>query len=747
VRPARLSPRGVGTALAGRLNTEPADEFTGAAHVQTAGTPYLVAALADALRREGVEPTAGRVGAIDRLGVVEVERDVAARIHGLTPGARAIVRAVAVLGDGRPATEAERVAAVDPGTAAHSAAALDGAGLVRGWPELSFDHPLVRTAVLEDLPPEERARLHERAAEMAMSAGELERAAAHLAEVAGRASAERVEVLHRVGARALQSGAPDVGIRHLRRALAEPPPDGARAQVLFDLGLCELALGDHAAPDHLAAAAEATGSPDMRLRAFGVAGHGLTFLGRWSEGFELMKRAISNGAGARPEGVTLARIELAAWMLTCIATGREASAMLDALDRELAADASVRPLLEGVLALRDVSFGLPRDVVLRRIRNAAAGALPEHAGIPLQGIPLIALVLSDAFPEAEASLRGLIGGARSRMDLTSVRVLSAWLAMTHVRRGRLVEAEEAALAVDEGGGPPPSVAEPLAAVVRGSVALERGNLAAAAGWADRPLELDPRLADTNFCDGLLVVRGRVRFAQGAADEAYGIFAEAGRSQTQWGGESPPITQWRTYMARTANALGRGEEARGLIDEELTAAERFGAPRPLAAALRARAAVVADDAAEAERTLRDAADILDGSLADLEQARVAVDLGVLLLRQGRADEAREILRPALDRAWACGADALAERARASLVQAGARPRRPELTGARALTPAEARTARMAAGGMTNRELAEALFVTEKTVETHLTAAYRKLNIAGRPQLAAALGAPDGAATPA
>jgi hypothetical protein len=108
VCPARLTSQGVGSALAGRLQAEPADEFIGAAHLQTAGTPYLVAALADALRREGVAPTADRVSAIDRLGLVEVGRDVAARLHGLDPDARAICRAVAVLGDGRSAAEAER---------------------------------------------------------------------------------------------------------------------------------------------------------------------------------------------------------------------------------------------------------------------------------------------------------------------------------------------------------------------------------------------------------------------------------------------------------------------------------------------------------------------------------------------------------------------------------------------------------------------------------------------------------------
>jgi DNA-binding CsgD family transcriptional regulator len=452
-----------------------------------------------------------------------------------------------------------------------------------------------------------------------------------------------------------------------------------------------------------------------------------------------MRGAIAGGALASPADLVLARIESACALLTCIPTGREAYTQLDEIEREVTAEDPLRPLLEGVLALRDVTLGRPRDGVLRRIRLAELGALAEHAGTPAYWTPPIALVLADAFRQSQASLEAGVAGARTRLDLTTVRILSAWLALGQVRRGRLTEAEEAVLAVDEGEGPAPSLAEMLATIVHGSLALERGDLAEAAAWADRPLEHDPRVAETNFLDGHLVVRGRVRLAQGDAAGAYTVFAEAGRRQTQWGAESPPITEWRTYLAATANALEQTEEARDLIDEEVAAAQRFGAPRPLAAALRTRAAIVEE---EPERQLRDAMDVLDGSLAELEQARVGADLGDLLLHQGRAEASREVLLPALELAWACGADALAERIRTSLVQSGARPRRPQLTGARALTPAEARTARMAADGVTNRELAEALFVTEKTVEAHLTAAYRKLNIAGRPQLAAALGASQG-----
>jgi DNA-binding CsgD family transcriptional regulator len=742
LRPLRLTRQGVGHALAHRLDTEPADEFTETAFAQTAGTPYLVEALADSLRREGIEPTADRISAIGRLGGAEVGRDVAARVRALSPDARAIAAAVAVLGGGRPATDAERLAGVEAGTAARAAAALDAAGLVRGWPDLSFDHPLVRAAVLDDLGPEVRTQLHERAADVAIAAGEPERAAAHLADVPGRASPDRAAVLHRVGTRALHSGAPDVAIRHLRRALAEPPPDAMRAPLLFDLGMCELALGDPAAPDRLAAAADASGSPEVHLRAMMISGHALTFMGRWTEAFDRMAAAIAASSLAPPGDLALARLERAGAMMTCIRTGREAFALLDELDHATGAASPMRPLLEGLLALRDVTEGLPRDAALGRIRHAQAGVLPEHRGTPLVWTSAIALVVADAIEDAQVTLEAAVAGARSRLDLTTVRILSAWLALNETRRGRLGEAEEAALAADEGEGPLPGLAELLAAIVRGSVALERGDIAAAAAHADRPLEHDPRLAETNFCDGQLVVRGRVRLAQGAPVDAYWLFAEAGRRQVQWGGESPPLTQWRTYMATTASELGRTAEATDLIEEELAAAERFGAPRPLAAALRARAAIVADDA---ERSLRDADDVLDGALAELEQSRVRADLGDLLLRQGRAEESREMLRSALELAWSCRADALVERVRASLVQAGARPRRPELTGARALTPAEARTARMAAEGATNRELAETLFVTEKTVETHLTAAYRKLNIAGRPQLAAALGASQGVVT--
>jgi len=117
--------------------------------------------------------------------------------------------------------------------------------------------------------------------------------------------------------------------------------------------------------------------------------------------------------------------------------------------------------------------------------------------------------------------------------------------------------------------------------------------------------------------------------------------------------------------------------------------------------------------------------------------VRVALGRDLRLGGRLTDARVPLRAALHDAEAGGARRLADAARAELQATGARPRRSALTGPASLTPSELRTARLAASGLTNREIAERSFVTVKTVEYHLANAYPKLGVPGREGLAAAL----------
>jgi DNA-binding CsgD family transcriptional regulator len=115
---------------------------------------------------------------------------------------------------------------------------------------------------------------------------------------------------------------------------------------------------------------------------------------------------------------------------------------------------------------------------------------------------------------------------------------------------------------------------------------------------------------------------------------------------------------------------------------------------------------------------------------------------MLRRRNRRSEARELLREALDAAYRAGARPLAEYAETELRATGARPRRVVLTGLDSLTASERRVAEFASQGLSNREIAQMLFITTRTVEGHLTSVFRKLRIDSRDELPAELssGAP-------
>jgi DNA-binding CsgD family transcriptional regulator len=168
---------------------------------------------------------------------------------------------------------------------------------------------------------------------------------------------------------------------------------------------------------------------------------------------------------------------------------------------------------------------------------------------------------------------------------------------------------------------------------------------------------------------------------------------------------------------------------------VTLARRWGAPRALGHAL-TTAGLLADSKPGLE-LLDEAVSVLADSPAQLVKARALTELGAALRRRNRRADARAPLATGLELAQRCGARALADRARDELIATGARPRRPMRSGLDALTPSERRVARLAASDQTNRDIAQALFVTEKTVETHLSHAYQKLDIHSRSQLTSAL----------
>ena len=233
----------------------------------------------------------------------------------------------------------------------------------------------------------------------------------------------------------------------------------------------------------------------------------------------------------------------------------------------------------------------------------------------------------------------------------------------------------------------------------------------------------------------LQTRARVRAAlQHPKDALEDLFA-CGRLEKEWEINTPAFGTWRADAAPLLAALDRNDEARALAREELERCRAFGAPGPLGASLRTLGLVEPADSGIG--LLEQAVAHLQRSSARLEHALALLELGAATRRGGRRAEARGPLREALELARACGADAVAVRAHDELVAAGARPRRDPTESRSNLTASELRVARMAAEGMTNREIAQALFLTENTIETHLRSVFRKLEIRSRSQLARAL----------
>jgi DNA-binding CsgD family transcriptional regulator len=343
----------------------------------------------------------------------------------------------------------------------------------------------------------------------------------------------------------------------------------------------------------------------------------------------------------------------------------------------------------------------------------------------------LVLTLADAGEETDVWDDSLAAAHRSgsAFALCAAKTFRAKLSVV---QGALAEAEtdaREALHLADRWGVDVGVPYPAAYLV--DALCEQGRLDDAA-LAITDLALDGELPDDGHHHWLAESRARLRILGGDTRGGLLEMLDAGRRFDALGGRNPAWMAWRSSAAL---ALGAGPRARELAEEEVELARRWGAPRAVGRALRALAAV-----GEPERRqdrLEEAVDVLRASNARLEYAKALTDLGAALRRANRRADARDPLRRGLEVAFICGAAPLVERAKIELAATGARPRRLVLSGPESLTPSERRVAAMAAENLTNRDIAQALFVTPKTVEMHLSSSYLKLGIKSRSQLAAAL----------
>ena len=264
---------------------------------------------------------------------------------------------------------------------------------------------------------------------------------------------------------------------------------------------------------------------------------------------------------------------------------------------------------------------------------------------------------------------------------------------------------------------------------------ELADLAATIEQLKLPAELEPTLTGAV----LAAARGSFAMLRGAVEEGIDALRECQATVEALGFRNPNAFDVRPPLA-LALAGRAPDEAHALATTALEDATRVGLSRGIGATLRTVGMIEGGE--RGTTRLEEAVAVLERSPARLEHARALVELGAALRRTNQRQAARGPLRSGLELAYRCQATRLTERAHSELAATGARPRRYVLSGAESLTPSERRVAELAAQGRSNPQIAQDLFVTVNTVETHLRRAYRKLDIRSRDQLAVALAQPHG-----
>ena len=735
VRPPPLSRVGARHMVAAALGADADAEFGDACRRMTEGNVFLLEELIAAVRAEGWRPTAQNAARIGTLAPEAVLRAVGVRLMRLSDDAAGVARAVAVLGDDAELRHIVALTGRAPERVAAAADALAASDILRPADPgpLRFAHALLASAVYADIASAERATLHRRAAEI-LHAEQIapERVAAHLLPSPGSGEAWVVDVLREVARHARASGAPESAASLLRRALREPPGAEARAGVLRELGSGEAATGLPAAVEHLEEAVAAAAGDRERAPALLELGRALATAGRHGEALARFD-AVDGCAGSDPAIRAAAQAE--AGTLGVFDPGRRAALLRAAgLPAAVAAPAGAgHPALAAMRSAHRALAGAPREEILAPARAADGGDDPSTSTSALIATSL-ALQACDELAWSERESTAALD--RARAAGSTVAFASASLARAGARwgQGRLAEAlADAEQALDAQRHRWRHLLPAAYGTVVGLL-VDRGELAAASVVAGR---FDASQQSVYAGSAMLAPwhagLGRLALAERREADALGHF-EAWRDVVT-GIDNPACgAGWRSASVPALMGLGRVDEARSLAGEQLALARAFGAEREISVALRAAAHAEAHGASDTQiALLEEAVGLVAGSEARLELCRAQLDLGAALRRARRRTDAGRVLGDALALARACGAALVEQRVREELDVAGVRMQRAARRGADALSPSERRVVALAMEGLSNRQIADALFVTRKAVEWHLGNAYRKLDVRSRHEL--------------
>ena len=733
IAPPPLSAQAAAALAASEVGRRPTERFADACCRATAGNPFLLVELLRALDSEGTGPTDENAERLAQVAGAGVSRSILTRVSRLGEHSTEVARAVAVL---EPNAEIRLIAALaglPAETVAEACDQLVAARLLCDSRPLAYVHPLVRAAVLSDISEPQRAMFHARAARLLGDDGAaVDTVAAHLLLAEPDADDLVVAELRAAAAAALGRGAPDAAVRYIRRALREPPAKSERLATSRELGVALLRANDPEGIEVLRTVRNATGDVDLRAEIATELSFSLALRRRSEEAAALLEESLAeipdrrSSLGVWLRGHTLVQV---LWGLERVPDG-----VLPEADEQLDSNtAGGRMLLQMVSLL--YAFGLgpiekAREMAELAISDPAAVEADALAGSAPQGA-FATLALADRSDLVEGLFELTIDAARRRGVLAGVSGAHGTRCFCRLDDGELRDAQadaEIAIPLAQQFGFQATLSVWLAGALKTLVA--RGDFAKAQAMLDDVWgEREPGSGSPGA--SLLCARGELRLVTGRSAEARHDFLAAAERVKWLPYANPEVLGWRPGLAFSEAALGNQEEAQRLAAEAVGLAREAGGQRGIGVALRVQGAVIGGT--DGIEILREAVGILADTRARLQYAQALADLGAALRRANKRKEAREPLREALDIAHRCGAAPLEERARTELAATGARPRKAVISGVESLTPSELRVARMAAEGMTNREIAQALTVTAKTIETHLRHVYQKLDVARRTEL--------------
>ncbi|WP_405767267.1 AAA family ATPase [Streptomyces sp. NBC_01538] len=610
-----------------------------------------------------------------------------------------------------------------------------------------YAHPLLRDAVLTGWPAADRQAAHRAAAEAMLRRGDpTETVAGQLLRSGPVDEVWATDALLDAATGAVRDDRRDDAVVLLRRALAEPMSAGRRAEVLTELGSLEFAaVRSSTGIPRLTEAMRLQGLPQYRVQAAVALGTALARRGEARAAVTLL-RNLDGQLTDHPD---------------LLHTVQTASALLSDHDQTIREEIyrwlrdtaehspqALGPAGRALLVRYEATAGLTSaDAAMKQVRALLAEPAGPLAEPFLLGTAAAVAQWADELDEAERLTdRGLTGQRPTLLHPMHEALLNVRADIAAARGdygSLLTEPESWRRGEGAGGGDgfrgEESSAEPAPGANTGTgptnadahillALVETGRLDEAGRLADA---FDLREAHDSWeLNRFLYARGMVRAASGDPAGALGDFLECGRRQSARDVLSPVVTPWRAAAAQCRLDLGHPREALALAEEELRLARVWNTPRLVGRSLR-----VLGTATGARHGL----DLTDEAVRVLREASVETELipaliarGHQLLASGERTRARKSLREATERAERLGAVRLRTAAEEALREGGARRT------ATTLTASERRIAQLAAAGRTNTEIAELLHVARRTVETHLTSAYRKLGIRRRGELTVALG---------